>query len=89
MRKSRYSEEQIIGILREAEGRSGTVEDYCRGKGITPVTFYRWKAAYGGMAVNEVARLRELERENARLKKIVAEKELSIEVLKEINAKKW
>ena len=89
MRKSRFSEEQIIMILREAETRAGTIADLCREHGISGVTFYKWRNKYGGMDVSEARRLRLLEQENTRLKKIVVEKELSIQILQEINSKNW
>ena len=85
----RHSTEQIIGILREAESSSASVEDFAREKGISVQTFYRWRNKYGGIDVKEARRLRDLETENARLKKLVAERDLEIEVMKEIAAKKW
>lgn len=85
----RPSTEQIIAILREAEGRSASVEDFAREKGISVQTFYRWRNKYGGVDVNEARRLKDLETENARLKKLVVERDLEIEVMKEIAAKKW
>lgn len=89
MRKARHSEEQIVGILREAESGKESTEALCRRHGITAQTFYRWRARFGGLEPSDAARLRELERENARLKKIVADRSLEIEILKEIAAKKW
>jgi putative transposase len=71
MKKSWFSEEQIVGVLKEAEA-GVAVKDLCRRVGISDVTFYHWKAKYGGLEVNEARRLRQLEEENGRLKKIVA-----------------
>lgn len=87
--KKRFSEEQIITILREAERGASTVIEVCRRHGIAEQSFYRWKHKYGGMDVSEARRLKQLEDENTRLKRIVAEQTLAIEGLKEIAAKKW
>jgi putative transposase len=81
--KRRFTEEQIIGILKEAEAGL-KVKDLCRQHNVTEQTYYRWKSKYGGMSVSDMRRLKELESENARLKKIVAEKELHIDALKEV-----
>jgi putative transposase len=86
MRKSRYSEEQIIGVLKEAEAGM-SVAELARKHGITEQTFYRWKSKFGGLEVSEARRLRVLEQENGKLKKLVAELLLDNQVLKELNAK--
>ena len=88
MRRSRFSEEQIIGILREQENGLGTA-DVCRKHGISSATFYKWKAKYGGLQVSDARRLRTLEDENAKLKKLLAEVMLDNAILKDVAAKKW
>jgi len=88
MKLKRHTSEEIIRILREAEGNKSVLE-VCRAANITAVTFYRWKKKYGGMEMRDVHRLRELERENSELKKIVADQLLNIRVLEAVNAKKW
>jgi len=87
MKKSRYSEHQIIQILKEAEAGKKTT-DVCREYGISSATFYNWKSKYGGMEASDVKRLRELEEENRRLKKMFAELSLEHQILKEIVEKK-
>lgn len=88
MKRSRFSEEQIIAILKEQEAGFKTA-DLCRKHGISDVTFYKWKSKYGGMEVSEAKRLRALEDENAKLKKLLAEVMLDNAVLKDLTSKKW
>lgn len=87
--QKRFSEEQIIGILREAEVDGAVIREVCRKHNITEQTFFRWRNKFGDMTVSDARRLKELESENTRLKKIVAEQMLAIEGLKEIATKKW
>jgi putative transposase len=88
MKRSRFSEEQIIGILREQEAGVKTAE-VCRRHGISDATFYKWKAKFGGLDVPDARRLRGLEAENAKLKKLLAETMLDKAMLKGIASKKW
>jgi putative transposase len=89
MAKSKFSEVQIVQILREAESTPLTIEDFCKKHKIGTVTFYRWKNRFGALQVDEAKRLRQMEAENNRLKKLLAERDLEVSILKEINAKKW
>lgn len=88
MRQSRFKEEQIIAILREQESGVATAE-VCRKHGISSATFFKWKAKYGGLDVSEARKLKALEEENARLKKLLAEAMLDNAMLKDIASKKW
>ena len=87
-RRKKYTEEQITQILKEA-GVSNNVSDTLRKYGVNDSSYYRWKAKYGGMDSKSIQRLRELERENARLKRIVADQMLDITMLRDINSKNW
>jgi putative transposase len=88
VKKKRFTEEQIIAVLKEAEA-GAKVLDLCRKHGISDATFYNWKAKYAGMTVAELRRLRELEAENAKLKRIVADQALDISALKDLVGRKW
>jgi putative transposase len=86
MKRSKFSEEQIIGVLKEHEGGAKTA-DLCRKHGISEATFYNWKSRFGGLEVSEVRRLRALESENAKLKKLLAEAHLDNAALKDLLTK--
>ncbi len=88
MKRSRFSEEQIIGVLKEQEAGMPTAE-VCRRHGVSPATFYKWKSKYGGLEVSEAKRLRALEDENGRLKRLLAEAMLDNPGLKDLLSKKW
>ncbi len=88
MKKSRFTETQIVAILKEHEAGIAT-KDLCRKHGVSPATFYSWKAKFGGMEVSDVAKMRALEDENRRLKRIVADQALNIDVLKMANSGKY
>jgi putative transposase len=88
MKRSRFTEEQIIGILKEQEAGAKTL-DVCRKHGVSSASFYKWKAKYGGLEVSEARRLRALEDENAKLKKLLAEAMLDNAMLKDVASKKW
>jgi putative transposase len=83
MKRKRFSEEEIVKILREVETTEGTVGEVCRKHGISEFTFYRWRRKFQGLSISEARRLRELEKENMRLKTIVANRDLELETMKE------
>jgi putative transposase len=89
VKKKRFSEEQIIGILRQAERDEQTIGEICRAHGVSEQSFYRWRQKFGGMQASEARRLKELERETSRLKRLLAERDLEIDAMKELLAKKW
>jgi putative transposase len=88
MKKSRYKEEQIIAVLKEVDA-GAKVQDVVRRLGVSEQTYYRWKAKYGGMEVSDAKKLKSLEDENRRLKTMVADQALDIQMLKAVVAKKW
>ena len=88
MKKSRFTDSQIMAVLKEAEA-GVVVPELCRTHGISSATFYKWRAKFGGMDVPLIARMKELEDENRRLKKMYAEAQLSTDLLREALAKKW
>jgi putative transposase len=88
MKKSKYTVEQIIGILREAQGGNGVAE-VARRYNVSANTIYKWRRTYGEMEVAEARRLKQLEEENARLKRVVADLAVKVQILQEVNAKKW
>ena len=88
MKKSRYTDSQILAILKQAEAGS-PVPELCREHGMSSATFYKWRAKYGGMDASLMSRMKELEDENRRLKKMYAEERLKAEIIQEAMAKKW
>ncbi|GAB3478818.1 hypothetical protein GCM10027340_08390 [Marinomonas epiphytica] len=88
MKKSRYTDSQIMAILKQAEAGT-TIPELCREHGMSAASFYKWRAKYGGMDASLMARMKELEEENRRLKKMYAEERLKAEIIQEAMAKKW
>jgi putative transposase len=89
MKTTQFSDEQIVSVLQEAEKGEKTIAALCKERGITETTFYRWRNRFGGMQVKEAQRLKELEKENARLKRLLAERDLEVDTLKEALSKNW
>lgn len=89
MKAGQWSNEQIVALLQEAARGEKPISDLCREKGLSQATFYAWRQKFGGMQTREVQRLKELEKENARLKKLLAERDLENDVLKEALVKNW
>jgi putative transposase len=88
MKRSRFTEEQIIGILKEVEG-GRKIREACRAHGVSEQTYHGWKAKYGGVGISEARRIKQLEEENRRLKKLVADLSLDNQALKDIVSRKW
>ncbi len=88
MKGKRFKEEQIIRIVQEVDGGK-TVAQVCREHGVSEQSVYRWRSLYGGMDIAELRRLKQLEEENRRLRAVVAEQAVDIQILKEVNSKKW
>ena len=88
MKKSRFTDSQILAVLKQSEA-GVAVPELCREHGISTATFYKWRSKFGGMDVSEARRLKELERENTDLKRIVADLTLDNRMLKDVNSKKW
>lgn len=89
MKRRRYTDEQIVNFLRKIERSEKTVADACREAGVSEQSYYRWRRRFGDMSVSEVRRLRELERENARLKRLLAERDLELDVMRDAMGKDW
>ena len=89
MKSKRFSESEIVTILRQAEAGGQTIGEVCRAHGITETTFYRWRRKFGSLPAPELRRLRELEKENSRLKRLVAERDLEIDAMRELVAKNF
>ena len=87
MKGTRFSQERIIGILKEADCKTSTIGELCRKHGVSEQTFYRWGRKYGGLSVSEARRLKDLEKENSRLKRLLAERDVEIDVMKDLLSK--
>jgi len=88
MQKSQFTDAQVVAILQQAEKGGSPISEVCRQHNVSQNTFYRWRTRFGGMSANEAARVRELEKENARLKRLLAERDLEVDIIKEILQKK-
>ena len=88
MKRGQFSQEQIVSILHQAEKGEQSIQAICKEHSVTETTFYRWRKAYGGMTMSEASRLKELEKENARLKRLLAERDLALDALQEFLQKK-
>lgn len=89
MKQGQFTNEQIVAILQEAEKGEKPIIDLCKEKGISEATFYAWRKKFGGLQTKDVQRFKELEKENARLKRLLAERVLELDVVKEVLAKNW
>ncbi len=89
MRPPKMTDEQIVALLREAEKGEKPIADLCRDAGITETTFYRWRRKFGGSTVSDVRRLKQLEKENSRLLRLLGQREVEIDAMKELLRKKW
>ena len=89
MKGTRFSQERIIGILKEADCKTSTTGELCRKHGVSEQTFYRWRRKYGGLSVSEARRLKDLEKENSRLKRLLAERDVEIDVMKDLISKNF
>lgn len=87
--KKTFTDEQIVGILRGFEASGQTIKAYCREKNVSEGTFYKWRARFGTMAASEIKGYQQLQQEDARLKRLLAERDLEIDVMKQVLAKKW
>lgn len=89
MKGTRFSEERIIGILKEADCKTSTIGEVCRKHGVSEQTFYRWRRKYGGLSVSEARQLKDLKKENSRLKRLLAERDVEIDVMKDLLSKNF
>ena len=89
MKGTGFSEERIIGILKEADCKISTIGELCRKHGVSEQTFYRWRRKYGGLSVSEARRLKDMEKENSRLKRLLAERDVEIDVMKDLLSKNF
>ena len=89
MRKSKLTDEQIVAVLREAERGENTITEICRKAGVTEQTFYRWRKKFAGNTVTDVRKLKQLEKDNARLLRLLGQRDVEIDAMKELLAKKW